>query len=52
MTTYKKEQRQKEHVGMVGREVCHEGDHKDVIWHDDGEIIILKIEPNDKYYTF
>ena len=45
---YKKEQRQKEHVGMVGKEIGHEV----VIWCDDDETIILKIEQNDKYYTF
>ena len=49
---YKKEQRQKECVGMVGKGIGHEGHHKNVILCDDGEIIILKIEWNDKYYTF
>ena len=49
---YKKEQRQKERVGMAGEGIGHEGHHKHVIWCDDDEIIILKIESNDKYYTF
>ena len=37
---------------MVGRGISHEGHHKGGIWRDDGEIIILKIERNDKYCTF
>ena len=37
---------------MAGEGIGHEGHHKGVIWHDDDEIIILKIERNDKYYTF
>ena len=46
------EQRQKEPVGMTGKGIGHEGHHKGVIWCDNDEIIILKIERNDKYYTF
>ena len=34
---------------MVGEGIGHEGHNKVVIWRDDGEIIILKIERNDKY---
>ena len=49
---YKKEQRQKKCVGTSGEEIGYEGCHKVVIWHDNGEIIMLKIETNDKYYTF
>ena len=39
-------------MGMAGKEIGHEGHHKGVIRRDDDEIIILKIERNDKYYTF
>ena len=39
-------------MGKVGKGIGHEGHHKGVIWCDDDEIIILKIERNDKYYTF
>ena len=49
---YRKEQRQKEGVGMAGEGIGHEGHHKGVIWCDDDEIIILQVEKNDKYYTF
>ena len=37
---------------MAGERIGHESHHKGVIWRDDDEIIILKIERNDKYYTF
>ena len=37
---------------MTREKIGHEGHHKGVIWRDDDEIIILKIERNDKYYTF
>ena len=37
---------------MAGERIGHEGHLKDMIWRDDDEIIILKIERNDKYYTF
>ena len=37
---------------MAGKGIGHEDHHKGVIWRDDDEIIILKIERNDKYYTF
>ena len=26
--------------------------HKIMIWRNNGEMVILKIEQNDKYYTF
>ena len=37
---------------MAGEGIGHEGHHKGVIWHDNDEIIILKIEWNDKSCTF
>ena len=38
--------------GNDGERIGHENHHKGIIWRDNGEIIILKIERNDKYYTF
>ena len=29
---------------MLGKEIGHEGNHKGMIWCDNGEIIILKIK--------
>ena len=37
---------------MVGKGIGYEGHHKNMTWCDNDEIITLKIEMNDKYYTF
>ena len=37
---------------MAGKGIGHGDHHKGVIWRDDDEIKRLKIERNDKYYTF
>ena len=52
MTNLQERTKAKGVCGNGGEGIGHEGHHKDVIWHDNDEIIILKIELNDKYYTF
>ena len=52
MTNLQERTRAKGVCGNGEGGIGHEGDHKDVIWCDDGEVTILKMEPNDKYYTF
>ena len=52
MTNLQERTKAKGVCGNVRGEIGHEGHHKDVIWHDNDEIMILKIETNDKYYTF
>ena len=52
MTNLQERTKAKERVGMAGKGIGHESHHKGVIWRDDDEIITLKIERNDKYYTF
>ena len=52
MTTLQERTKVKGACRNGGGRIGHEGHHKGVIWHDNDEIIILKIERNDKYYTF
>ena len=52
MTNLQERTKAKGVCGNGGERIGHEGHHKGVIRCDDDEIIILKIERNDKYYTF
>ena len=52
MTSLQERTKAKGVCGNDGKGIGHEGHHKGVIWRDDDEIIILKMERNDKYYTF
>ena len=52
MTNLQERTKAKGVCGNGGGRIGHEGHRKGVIWRDDDEIIILKIERNDKYYTF
>ena len=37
---------------MVEEGIGHKDHHKGVIWRDNDEIMVLKIERNEKYHTF
>ena len=52
MTNLQERTKAKGACGNGGKGIGHESHYKGVIWRDDDEIIILKIERNDKYYTF
>ena len=52
MTNLQERTKAKGACGKGGERIGHDGHHKGVIRGDNDEMIIPKIERNDKYYTF